>query len=125
LGWGEINRFQRLSGQIESVFDDQKESIPVAYTSSYWGSLAAYGSRKYPGTKKLYGYVGNSFVAVVEFGKRVQARSVVTGGASSEPGSKHFNDQSKMYATGQFKDVWFYPEDYRAHAEATYSPGLR
>lgn len=125
LGWGEINRFQRLSGQIESVFDDQKESIPVAYTSSYWGSLAAYGSRKYAGTKKLYGYVGNSFVAVVEFGKRVQARSVVTGGASSEPGSKHFNDQSKMYATGQFKDVWFYPEDYRAHAEATYSPGLR
>jgi acyl-homoserine lactone acylase PvdQ len=125
LGWGEINRFQRLSGQIESVFDDQKQSIPVAYTSSYWGSLAAYGSRKYPGTKKLYGGVGNSFVAVVEFGKRVKARSVVTGGSSSDPQSSHFNDQSLLYTTGQFKEVWFYPEDYKAHAEATYSPGLR
>jgi len=53
----------------------------------------------------------------------VRARSVVTGGSSSNPASKHFNDQSQFYATGQFKDVLFYPEDYRRNAERTYHPG--
>ncbi len=121
--WGEINRFQRLTGKIEPTFDDQKQSLPVAFTSSYWGSLAAFGSKKFPGTKKMYGYVGNSFVAVVEFGKRVKAKSVVTGGSSSDLSSIHFNDQSLLYSQGQFKDIWFYKEDYMNHAERTYYPG--
>jgi acyl-homoserine lactone acylase PvdQ len=121
--WGEVNRFQRLTGKIEPVFDDQKPSLAVPSTSSFWGSLAAYGSKKYPGTKKMYGYSGNSFVAVVEFGKKVRARSVVTGGSASDPKSPHFNDQSPLYCLGQFKDVWFYREDIMNHAERTYHPG--
>ena len=121
--WGEINRFQRLTGKVESTFDDQKQSLSVPSTSSFWGSLAAYGSRKFPGTRKMYGYVGNSFVAVVEFGKKVKAKSVVTGGSSSDPASVHFSDQSMLYCEGKFKDVWFYPEDFMNHAERTYYPG--
>ena len=121
--WGEVNRFQRITGKVEPTFDDQKPSIAVPFTSSYWGSLAAYGSKKYPGTKKMYGYGGNSFVAVVEFGKRLRAKSVVTGGSSSNPMSSHFNDQSGMYCGGQFKDVLFYPEDIIRHTERVYHPG--
>jgi acyl-homoserine-lactone acylase len=121
--WGELNRFQRLEGKIDARFDDTKESIAVPFTSSMWGSLAAFGSRRFAGTKKQYGYVGNSFVAVVEFGPKVIARSVVTGGSSSDPRSKHFSDQSALYCTGQFKDVLFYPEDILAHSERTYHPG--
>ncbi len=121
--WGEINRFQRLSGKIEPVFDDEKPSIAVPFTSSYWGSLASFGARKFNGTKKIYGYSGNSFVAVVEFGRKVRARSVVTGGSSSNPSSPHFNDQSALYCQGQFKDVLFYPEDFSKNAERTYHPG--
>ncbi|QJW88658.1 acylase [Spirosoma taeanense] len=121
--WGDINRYQRLTGNIQEVYDDQKPSIPVAFTSSAWGSLAAFAARTYPGTVKRYGSVGNSFVAVVEFGKRVKARSVVTGGQSSRPGSKHFTDQAPLYCEGQFKDVWFYPEDVQKHVEKTYHPG--
>jgi acyl-homoserine lactone acylase PvdQ len=71
----------------------------------------------------MYGTSGNSFVAVVEFGRKVRAKSVVTGGSSGDPASKHFNDQSPLYANGQFKDVLFYPEDYRRNAERTYHPG--
>jgi acyl-homoserine-lactone acylase len=121
--WGEINRFQRLEGKIEAKFDDRLASTAVPFTASAWGSLAAFGSRRFPGTKKLYGYSGNSFVAVVEFGPKVKARSVVTGGSSSNPLSKHFNDQSGMYCAGQFKEVLFYPEDFLAHNERSYHPG--
>lgn len=121
--WGDINRYQRLTGRIQETFDDQKPSIPVGFTSSNWGSLAAFGARTHPNTKKRYGYVGNSFVAVVEFGKRVKARSVVTGGQSSQPGTKHFTDQAPLYCEGKFKDVLFYPEDVQKQVERTYHPG--
>ncbi|GAB2562623.1 penicillin acylase family protein [Spirosoma areae] len=121
--WGDINRYQRLTGKIAETFDDQKPSLPVGFTSSAWGSLAAFAAKTYPGTKKRYGSVGNSFVAVVEFGKRVSAKSVMTGGQSSKPGDRHFTDQAALYCEGKFKDVWFYPEDVRQHVERTYHPG--
>ncbi|UOQ97044.1 penicillin acylase family protein [Hymenobacter sp. 5317J-9] len=121
--WGDINRFQRLTGKVQETYDDQQPSLPVAFTSSAWGSLAAFGARTYPGTKKRYGNVGNSFVAVVEFGPRIVARSVVTGGQSSRPGTPHFTDQADLYCNGRFKEVRFYPEDVKAHAEKTYHPG--
>ncbi|MDO7846771.1 penicillin acylase family protein [Hymenobacter sp. M29] len=123
MPWGDVNRFQRLTGRIEETYDDQQPSLPVAFTSSAWGSLASFKAQAYPGTKKRYGSVGNSFVAVVEFGPRVVARSVVTGGQSSRPGTPHFTDQAELYTNGRFKDVRFYPEDVKAHAERTYRPG--
>ena len=123
MPWGDINRYQRLTGKVEETYDDQQPSLPVAFASSAWGSLAAFGARSYPGTKKRYGNVGNSFVAVVEFGPRITARSVVTGGQSSRPGTPHFTDQADLFCNGRFKEVRFYPEDVKAHAEKTYHPG--
>jgi len=121
--WGQVNRFQRLTGKINETFDDSKPSIAVPYASSFWGSLAAFGSRKFPDTKKMYGYVGNSFVAVVEFGKTVKAKSLLAGGVNNNPLSKHFTDQAEIYSEGKFKDVLFYKEDVVKHAERTYHPG--
>jgi acyl-homoserine lactone acylase PvdQ len=121
--WGEVNRYQRLTGNIRETYDDKQPSRPVAFASSAWGSLAAFGAHSYPGTKRRYGNVGNSFVAVVEFGPRVVARSVVTGGSASRPDSPHFTDQAPLYTQGQFKDVWFYPEDVARHVERSYQPG--
>ena len=72
--WGEINRYQRLTGDIEQPFNDAGASLPVGFTSSLWGSLASFGARPYPGTKKWYGTSGNSFVAVVDFGERVHCK---------------------------------------------------
>ena len=69
--WGDINRFQRINGDLVQPFNDAAASIPVAFTSATWGSLASFGARAYPGTKKWYGTSGNSFVAVVEFGDKV------------------------------------------------------
>ncbi len=121
--WGEINRFQRINGDIVQPFDDSKPSLPVNFASSRWGSLASFGARTYPGTKKMYGTSGNSFVAVVEFGERVKAKSILAGGLSSNPSSPHFDDQALMYTKGEFKDVLFYKEDIEANSKLNYHPG--
>jgi acyl-homoserine-lactone acylase len=121
--WGEINRFQRLTGDIVQPFDDAKPSIPVGFTSSRWGSLASFGARTWPGTKKMYGTSGNSFVAVVEFGDSVRAKAVSAGGESGHPSSPHFADQALRYAKGQLRDVYFYPSQLRGHIERQYHPG--
>ncbi len=121
--WGDINRFQRLTGDIVQPFDDAKPSIPVGFTSSRWGSLASFGARPYNGSKKWYGTTGNSFVSVVEFGDRVRARAVTAGGESGHPGDKHFNDEAQRYATGDLREVYFYPEQLKGHTERTYHPG--
>jgi acyl-homoserine-lactone acylase len=121
--WGEINRFQRISSEIVHPFDDAKPSIPVMFTSARWGSLASYGARPYNNTKKWYGTSGNSFVAVVEFGEKVRARAVTAGGESGDPSSKHFNDQAERYATGNLREVYFYPEQLAGRTERSYRPG--
>ncbi len=121
--WGDINRFQRLTGDIVQPFNDNEPSTPVGFTSSRWGSLASFGARPYPGTVRWYGTSGNSFVAVVEFGDRVRAIAVTAGGLNSDPSSPHFNDQAGRYATGNLREVYFYPEDIQAHTEREYRPG--
>ena len=123
--WGEINRFQRLTGDIVQPFNDSGPSLPVGFTSSRWGSLAAFGARTWPGTKKLYGTLGNSFVAVVEFGDTLRARAVTAGGLNSVPGSKHFNDQAERYTTGDLREVYFHPWQLEGHTERTYKPGAK
>lgn len=123
--WGEINRFQRLNGDIKSKFDDEQPSIPVGLASGRWGALAAYGARGAQTTKKLYGTRGNSFVAVVEFGEKVKAKSLLAGGQSGDPASPHFFDQAQPYVDVQFKDVPYYREDIEKRAEETYTPGKR
>jgi acyl-homoserine lactone acylase PvdQ len=121
--WGDINRFQRLTGDIVQPFNDGQPSIPVGFTSARWGSLASFGARTYRGTKKMYGTSGNSFVAVVEFGDSVRARAVSAGGESGNPASPHFNDQALRYATGNLRDVYFYRSQLKGHTERQYHPG--
>ncbi|WP_276479610.1 penicillin acylase family protein [Paraflavitalea pollutisoli] len=121
--WGSINRYQRLTGGLQEVYDDSKPSIPAGFVASTWGCLPSYVSRTMPGGIKRYGYNGNSFICAVEFGKTVKAKSLLAGGNSSNPQSPHFGDQAAMYTKGQFKDVLFYKPDVLKHAERTYHPG--
>jgi acyl-homoserine-lactone acylase len=123
MPWGEINRYQRLTGELNEKYDDAKPSIPVGFAASTWGCLPSYVSRTYPGTNKRYGYNGNSFICAVEFGKKVKAKSLLAGGESGDMHSKHFGDQAEMYAKGKFKDVLFYKEDVLKYADKTYHPG--
>jgi len=123
--WGEVNRFQRHDAAITQRFDDSRPSIPVPFASARWGSLASFGARSYPGTRRWYGTNGNSFVAVVEFGPRTRAWAVTAGGESGNPASPHFNDQAGRYAAGDLRPVHFYEADLRGHVARTYRPGER
>jgi acyl-homoserine-lactone acylase len=121
--WGEINRFQRLDGRITAVYDDAKPSIPVPFASSNWGSLAAFSQNGVRNTKRIYGNRGNSFVAVVEFGPRIVAKTSLAGGVSGDPASPYFMNQAEDYAKGQFKSVHYYRDDVEKNAKRTYHPG--
>jgi acyl-homoserine-lactone acylase len=121
--WGDINRFQRLTDDIVHPFSDAGPSIPVGFPSSRWGSLASFGARPWPGTKKWYGTSGNSFVAVVEFGDSVRAIAVTAGGENGDTKSRHFNDEAERYSTGNLRPVYFYPSQLKGHTEREYHPG--
>ncbi|MCZ2101185.1 MAG: penicillin acylase family protein [Chitinophagales bacterium] len=125
IKWGEINRFQRISTDMDNRFDDTLPSIPVGFGSSAWGTLPSFVSRRYSGTQKRYGYGGNSFVCAVEFGKKIKAKALLAGGQSGDESSPHFFDQGASYAQGKFRDVFFYPKDIRKHAKKTYRPGIK
>ena len=121
--WGEINRYQRVNGDIVQPFDDAKPGIPVPFVSSRWGSLTSFDAHRWPDTRRYYGNSGNSFVAVVEFGKQVSARAITAGGESGHPDSPHFNDEAERYTTGNLRTVYFWPEQLKGHTESVYRPG--
>jgi acyl-homoserine lactone acylase PvdQ len=123
--WGAINRFQRLDGEIESRFDDLAPSLPIGMASGRWGALASFGAKRFDTNKRLYGYSGNSFVAVVEFGDKVRAKTLLAGGQSGHPGSPHFSDQAPYYAERRFKEAAYYREDVQQRARERYRPGER
>ena len=122
IPWGQINRYQRTAGSIYPRFGDDDESFPVGMAPAFFGSLPAYETI-WNDTKKQYGVAGNSFVAVVEFGEKITAKSVVAGGQSFDPRSTHFKDQAQMFIDGKFKEVFFYKSDVEKNAERTYHPG--
>lgn len=122
--WGHINRFQRLTGNVNEVYDDKLPSTPIGFASGNWGSLASFGSRQRDGTKRWYDDYGNSFVAVVRFGKDgPEARAVHAGGLNSNPASPHFRDQAERYRSHDFRPVYFTDAQLQGHVEKTYRPG--
>jgi len=124
VAWGDVNRFQRIDNAMKAKFDDNQPSVASPFASSAWGTLPSFNSRTYLDSKKRYGYGGNSFVCAVEFGKKIKAKSLLAGGQSGNPTSKHFKDQLEMYTKAQFKDVLFYKEDVMKNMERQYNPGL-
>lgn len=123
IPWGQINKYQRASKLNKFPFDDNKPSISVAQTSSKWGQLPAFESKPYHGVKNRYGFSGNSFVAAVSFGKKLVAKTIITGGQGTQEGAAHFTDQAQRYIEGNFKTIHFYKNEVMAHQVSAYQPG--
>lgn len=121
--WGEVNRFQRLSGAVDAGFDDSKPSVAVPFASNRWGSLASMGAQPGPNTKRWYGTNGNSFIAIVEFGAKPSAIALTAGGLSNDPANPHFADQLPRYPAGALRAVYFDDADLAGHIERSYRPG--
>ncbi|WP_400190939.1 penicillin acylase family protein [Hymenobacter sp. B81] len=124
VAWGDLNRLQRIhSSGNQEKFADDKPSLPVGAFVGSAGSLFAFSTRPESGQKRQYGVGGNTYVAVVELGPRVKARSVVNFGQSADPASPHYFDQAPLYAGYGHKEAWYYREDVLAHAKRSYHPG--
>jgi acyl-homoserine-lactone acylase len=123
MAWGDVNRFQRNEKSTNSDFSDKEWSLPVGLASATWGSLPSFNGRRFTNTNKRYGVSGNSFIAAVEFGKKLKAKTIMTGGESFDPSSPHFTDQAEGFINGQFKNIHFYKEDVMKNAVRTYHPG--
>jgi acyl-homoserine-lactone acylase len=53
----------------------------------------------------------------------VRAVAVTAGGESGHPNNPHFNDEAERYATGNQREVYFYPSQVKSHTERVYHPG--
>jgi acyl-homoserine lactone acylase PvdQ len=118
--WGSVNRYQR---KVNDAFSDQDSSFAVGLGAGTWGSIPSFATRRFPQTSKRYGISGNSFIACVEFGKKLKAKTIITGGQSFDPASPHYTDQARGYIQGNLKEINFYKLDVLRHAEKQYHPG--
>lgn len=122
LPWGAINRLQRVFTSGEEPFSDLRPSYPVAGGPGAAGMVFTYNTRAEMGQRRRYGISGNSFIAVVEFGRQLKARSTLVFGQTADPLSPHFTDQAELYAAGRFKPVLFTLAEIEAALERVYRP---
>ena len=80
-------------------------------------------ARRKPETRRIFGTRGNSFVAIVEFGNKVRAKTLLAGGQSGNLASPHFDDQTEPYVEGEFKEAAYYRDDVLRRAQRSCHPG--
>ena len=123
VAWGEINRLQRRDESKEESFQDERPSISIPGFGGRDGAVFTFAARPARGQKKRYGVAGGTYISVVEFAPKVRALSVHVFGSSGHPESRHFTDQSQLYARGEFKPAWLTLKDIKANLERAYHPG--
>jgi acyl-homoserine-lactone acylase len=130
--WGKVHRIQRVPDKADVMqaaqsFNGLFPSLPCPGVPGPLGVV--YTVYSIPGIRFIrparYAIVGSCYVGVVEFGDRIRASSAVQFGTSSDPRSKHFVDQARLFSERKLKPAWFYPEDVRAHSVRAYHPGRK
>jgi acyl-homoserine-lactone acylase len=92
--WGDVYRLRR-----DTV------DLPAIGASGGLGAFTVIGyGRMEDGRAAAMG--GDGFVAAVEFGDPVRARTVLVYGNASQPGSPHRTDQIGLFAAKTLKPVW-------------------
>ena len=115
--WGDINRLQRRHTSGASGFDDTAHSLPVAGgPGNPLGIIFNFYGRPAQTHRNLYGIAGHSYVAVVAFAPQPQTRSIMVFGASADPESPHYLDQSERFAQQRYKPAWFSSDEVEKNA---------
>lgn len=114
IPWGEIHRIRH--GDLD---------LPLAGgDGGKFGMLTALGGRLDEESGKIYVRGGHSYVAVVVFTNPPKAWSIFPYGHNrTDPNSKHYTDQTKLFADFRFKPAWFTEEEIMKNLEKAYHPG--
>jgi penicillin amidase len=130
--WGTIHRAQRspnVGDLLELPFDDRLPSLtslgghgPMGVVLTQYYSPPLY-IPFIKDLKKKYGLIGATYMAVYEFGDRVEGSTVLHFGQSGDPKSPHYFDQAQLLAAGQFKRELFHWDDVLEGAQSAYHPG--
>lgn len=71
-----------------------------------------------PGRDKKYTAVaGDSYVAIVSFGKKVKAKVLLSYGNATQPGSRHSGDQLQLLSAKELRTPWLEREAVLQHLE--------
>lgn len=120
VAWGSVNRLQRAHTSGLRGFDDSAPSLPIAGgPGNPFGTIFNFYARPKPGAQKLYGIAGHSYVGIVDFGNEPKAESITVFGASSDPKSAHYMDQSELFAKRRYKKAWFNKKNVLRNSKAT------
>ena len=63
-------------------------------------------------------WLGESYIALIEFSEPVRARALLTTSNSSQPGSPHNGDQLELFSRKELRPVWRTRAEIEPHLEA-------
>jgi acyl-homoserine-lactone acylase len=118
--WGEAMRF-RFAGV----------DLPAEGASGLYGAFRVMGFSPQPDGRRVAGWVaddqplagsGDAWVLAVEFGKPLEAWSVLAYGQTTDSKSRHSTDQIGLFANRRLRRVWFTEAGIRANLEREYRP---
>ena len=130
--WGQVYRIQRQPDVVEMLelpFQDTQLGLPCAGAPGPMGVIfTQYYSPniRIPFIRTLkyrYGLVGASYLAVYEFGDRVQGATALNFGESGDPQSPHYFDQAILLSERRLKRELFHWPDVVANCKRVYRPG--
>jgi len=104
--WGEVCRFRR--GKVD---------LPGNGGGNELGIFRVIGYRPTK-DRRFESFVGDSFVATIEFANPQKAKVLMTYGNSSDPDSPHYGDQLALAANKQLRDAWRTRPEIEANLEA-------
>lgn len=120
VAWGQVHRYR---------FKDV--DLPGDGATGVFGAFRVMGFRQMPDGKRVAGWIsdneplvgfGDAWVIAVEFSKPIKAFSVLAYGQTTNSVSKHSRDQINLFASHQYKRIWFTEAEIKANLESEYRP---
>ncbi|MGH7469111.1 MAG: penicillin acylase family protein, partial [Longimicrobiales bacterium] len=114
-------RVERLYGALDVPWGDvyrlQRDSLdlPANGAGDDLGSFRVLNFERSGARYTASG--GDSFIAVIEFGRTVRASALLPYGNASQPGSPHRTDQLPLFARQELRSVWLRREDIMANLQ--------
>ena len=106
VAWGDVYRFK--VGEYD---------FPANGGSGNYGIFRTMNYQTNKKDNKNYAYHGDSFVAVVEFGKKINAQVLLSYGNATQPGSKHIGDQIQLLSAKKLRPALLTKKDVLLNME--------